>query len=352
MISLKTIRGSMLGSAIGDALGAPTEFANTVQIRRQYGPSGIQDLQPAYGGVGLYTDDTQMALALAFGLASAQRPLVLEDAMEAIARAFGSWYRLQSVPGQSRAPGGTCMRSCSRLAAGVPWRSAATPRPEPPALDLVPSPEPMQSKGNGTVMRAHPIALALQPNPAMLASYAKAQARMTHDHPAAWQSAVAWVRLVADVAADAPDPEAGFRRLVDTAGGDLQAACRRAVGLLPELQRLIASEHQHDPTEDPWPLVSLIDRVGGCWTADEAVAAAWLIWRMELGFAESLIVAANIGGDSDTLACMVGALMGAANPDDVLTCSWGFELEGRALIDGAAYALHTLNDFATASRGW
>ena len=54
----------LFGLALGDALGAPVEFLTLPQIYAAYGARGIQEPPtPA-----LYTDDTQMSLALAQGL--------------------------------------------------------------------------------------------------------------------------------------------------------------------------------------------------------------------------------------------------------------------------------------------
>ncbi len=60
--------GCMLGGAVGDALGAPVEFMSRQEILRKFGPRGLTDLAPAYGGIGKITDDTQMTLFTAEGL--------------------------------------------------------------------------------------------------------------------------------------------------------------------------------------------------------------------------------------------------------------------------------------------
>ncbi len=53
--------GCLLGGAVGDALGAPVEFMKRAEILRRFGPKGITQYAPAYGGLGTITDDTQMA---------------------------------------------------------------------------------------------------------------------------------------------------------------------------------------------------------------------------------------------------------------------------------------------------
>src|ERR1700744_4883480 len=60
--------GCLLGGAVGDALGAPVEFYSRNEILAQFGPTGIADYAPAYGGIGMITDDTQMTMFTAEGL--------------------------------------------------------------------------------------------------------------------------------------------------------------------------------------------------------------------------------------------------------------------------------------------
>ncbi|MBK4738989.1 ADP-ribosylglycohydrolase family protein [Noviherbaspirillum pedocola] len=60
--------GCLLGGAVGDTLGAPVEFMSRTEILRRFGPQGITQYAPAYGGLGTITDDTQMSLFTAEGL--------------------------------------------------------------------------------------------------------------------------------------------------------------------------------------------------------------------------------------------------------------------------------------------
>jgi ADP-ribosylglycohydrolase len=65
---LDRIKGSLLGGAVGDALGAGIEFLSLDEIRRRFGLFGVQDFVPAYGRRGAITDDTQMTLFTAEGV--------------------------------------------------------------------------------------------------------------------------------------------------------------------------------------------------------------------------------------------------------------------------------------------
>jgi ADP-ribosylglycohydrolase len=61
------IRGCLLGGAVGDALGAPIEFASWREIRSRHGDRGVTGvLAPGH-----FTDDTQMTLFTCEGLIAA-----------------------------------------------------------------------------------------------------------------------------------------------------------------------------------------------------------------------------------------------------------------------------------------
>lgn len=49
-------RGTLLGGAVGDALGAPVEVLTIDQIRARYGPEAIQSYDIAFGRRGAITD--------------------------------------------------------------------------------------------------------------------------------------------------------------------------------------------------------------------------------------------------------------------------------------------------------
>ena len=71
----KKIEGCLFGMALGDALGAKTEFLRYEAILETYGANGIQDL---VGKPALVTDDTQMAIAVAEALIEAPRPYAVD----------------------------------------------------------------------------------------------------------------------------------------------------------------------------------------------------------------------------------------------------------------------------------
>lgn len=62
------IRGSLIGGALGDALGYPVEFMSRKQISAKYGSKGITAFDLASNGKAVISDDTQMTLFTANGL--------------------------------------------------------------------------------------------------------------------------------------------------------------------------------------------------------------------------------------------------------------------------------------------
>src|SRR5580658_6826492 len=94
---LERYRGCILGLAIGDALGHPTEFVPSLPaIRSRWGPRGVTTFEctedhPA----GTFTDDTQMAVAAARALIRAGRS-DLDTLMALLGVEFVAWSRTES----------------------------------------------------------------------------------------------------------------------------------------------------------------------------------------------------------------------------------------------------------------
>ena len=80
-------KGLIFGLAIGDALGYPTEFMTLSRIKSDFGPAGIKDFTKSPA---LFTDDTQMGIAVAEALIRAGNQ-DLETIMEAIKEGFIKW---------------------------------------------------------------------------------------------------------------------------------------------------------------------------------------------------------------------------------------------------------------------
>lgn len=150
-------RAAYLGLAIGDALGATTEFMTPAEIRSRY-----KVHRKIIGGGWLYlkpgqvTDDTEMSLALGRALLQAGG-----WDLKGIADEFLSWMRSKPVD-----IGATCRRGIrdymTRGQLEVPCNE--------------------WDAGNGAAMRMAPVALFALGDAKLMKACAVAQAHLTHNH--------------------------------------------------------------------------------------------------------------------------------------------------------------------------
>ncbi len=316
------IRGSLLGGAIGDALGAPIEFMDLADIRREFGPSGLTGFQPAYGrDGGAVTDDTQMTLFTAEGLiradnrsksrGSCHTPSVVWHAYQRWFETQGGHVKPELLDGwlftnrwlhHRRAPGNSCM---SALAGGVMGTR------DQPVND---------SKGCGGVMRMAPVGMSVARDPFDVGCDFAA---ITHGHASGFIAAGAFAQIIAELTVGEPLVEAVRRaasQAAGTVGGDEVAdALTMALDL--------AGDGGHAES---------IERLGGGWVAEEALAISVYCALARDGFEEAVLLAVNHGGDSDSTGAITGNLMGVVLGEDALPKRWLDRLEGRETISEVA----------------
>jgi ADP-ribosylglycohydrolase len=288
------VAGVVLGGAIGDAMGHPTEFLSMEAIRERYGANGVsgfelywQNTASAAGASSAvrerfapYTDDTQMAEAVLLALLDGrEQKLELDDTMKAMAVRFVEWSR--HPQGGHRAPGNACLSGCRALAAGAPWHSAGGET----------------AGGCGSVMRAYPFGILFVNDLAKAENWAVAHSKLTHRDPIALAGSAAMaVGTALALRHEAPrvicsEMIAAAARYSSTTGTMVAQAYEDAMrGVAPDrtLNRLRA------------------------WAAHEAIAAAVYIFARHFDDARSAILeGANTPGDSDSIATLAGSLVGA-----------------------------------------
>ena len=326
MSRLAAFEGCVLGLAIGDALGFPTEFRSRAQILESFGPQGVTDFvelqDPTWPAVpailgtrhpaGTYTDDTQMTLAVAEGILEAGTEANLDDQMNAIARRFIEWSRADD---NDRAPGSTCMTGCANLARGVPWQRSGVE----------------DSKGCGSAMRVAPIGLLFAHDTARLIEVAEASSLLTHGHPAATAGAAAAALLVAYALEGRPpaDMFAGLQKELGGRADDLDSR-------LAELPTML----------DQPPEIALSDAgLGEAWVAEEAVVSAlYCFWRSPADYSQTVITAINTDGDSDSIAAIAGSISGAFNGADAIPERWRTGVENAGDLSELAARLYGAAD--------
>lgn len=292
----------LYGMGVGDALAAPVEFTSLASIRSRYGRQGIQDL-PACNA--RYTDDTQMALYLARALVDAGEQDT-EGVMQAVTRQFVSWADDPTT--FSRAPGGTCLSGVRALRAGRHWTKSG-----------------VYSRGCGSAMRVPPVGYLYQHDPQRLREVASATGIATHSDPAADAATVGMAYLV-KLALDGEPPATWPARVLEFAG-DISPIFNRAIERVQECIDW--------PNED-----RALEHLGRGWVGDEAVALAlYCVMRYPDDYPAAVRRAANTEGDSDSIACLAGALSAARLGVEAIPKDWRERLEDSGWIGAAAQHL-------------
>ncbi|MEU6466383.1 ADP-ribosylglycohydrolase family protein [Streptomyces sp. NPDC046976] len=323
-MSKRPATGSLLGLALGDALGFPTEFNKVPEILAKFGPWREMPLARR----AFVSDDTQMTLALGRGLRTAmERGYLAPKRLERPVREeFVDWYH---SPDNNRAPGNTCLTACRLLEAeGRAWQDASQ----------------LGSKGCGANMRVAPIGLAPGLSDEQRAGAAQLQSGLTHGHPTALAASDLTARAV-HLLARGTEPAALVgelreyalahrTRYDETWLGDLWTrsqdptpehfAARGWDECLAILDRLGEAVRTHSPQDDPCLAT------GEGWIAEEAFATGLLCFLL---FPDEPLTAlrraACTAGDSDSIACLTGAFAGARLGVDAWPADWVERIEYR-----------------------
>ena len=345
MLSLSDrVRGCLVGGALGDALGAPTEFLTLAEIRQRFGPDGPDRPEAAYGLPNAVTDDTQMTLFTAEGLTRAARAGASEqDVPTFVWAAYRRWVATQGerIGTDERAGGGLIdvPEMHHRRAPGLTCLAALGNADMPPG-----GVARNDSKGCGGVMRAAPAALAghaalgLAGHPFETGS---AVAALTHGHPTGYVAAGAFahlVRLLLDGAplASAAEDTLAFVRPRDP-NGETTAALGGVLTLVSEGAPFVPETFARLGGAS-WP-----SERGGAWVAEEALAGGlWAALSADGasdGIRAALRLAATHSGDSDSTGSIAGNLLGAAHGETALPQDW---VDGLDLVDVARATADTL----------
>ncbi|MCL7744280.1 ADP-ribosylglycohydrolase family protein [Guyparkeria hydrothermalis] len=318
-------RGCLLGGAVGDALGAPVEFMSRSEIEGAFGPDGITDFAPAYGGVGRITDDTQMTLFTADGLIRAYvrgSTKGIVHAPSVVRYAYSRWLITQGIephedwrPGEDwfgwldeqrelrhrRAPGNTCITALSRG-------------------ELRDDIADNNSKGCGGVMRVAPVGL----NASLGNEFIEGDdgfrlgcelAAFTHGHPTGFLAAGALAALIANV----------------TKGDDVETALTKARESLraePDCgETLDALDQARDLARSDVSRTDAITRLGEGWVAEEALAISVYCALVAHDFRDGVTLAVNHDGDSDSTGAITGNILGARWGLESIPAEWLARLE-------------------------
>ncbi|MBN1546544.1 MAG: ADP-ribosylglycohydrolase family protein [Syntrophaceae bacterium] len=295
-------KGLIFGLAIGDALGYPTEFITLARIKTEFGPNGVADFPKSPA---LFTDDTQMSIAVAEALIKAGDQ-DLETIMEAIKEEFIKWRR---SPENNRAPGNACLAGVSNMERGVHWSESGV----------------TDSKGCGSAMRVAPIGYVYQHDPDKLKLVARASGICTHGHRTAIAASIGAAYLV-KLALDGTYP---VRMIPETLSF--------TAGISREFDTALSkvSECLNWPNEEDG-----LKYLGEGWIGEEAVALAlYCFLRYPDDYKAAVLRGANTNGDSDSIACIAGSISGAYNGIDAIPNEWIKRIEKSEFLNDLATRL-------------
>ncbi|HEX4398288.1 MAG TPA: ADP-ribosylglycohydrolase family protein [Trebonia sp.] len=332
-------RGALYGLAIGDALGMPTQLLSRQQITARWGPL-LTAFEPAPPGhpiaaglpAGAVTDDTEQAVLLARMLVKNRGVPGPDD----WAAALIGWELDMAERGSLDLLGPSTKRALTVVLEGTPPAEAGR-----------------QGDTNGAAMRITPVGIAFPATPpptsnadtdnlSRLVDHTVAASLVTHNTSVALAGAAAVAAAVSAgvggaSVAGATQTGIAAARLAShrghwIAGADVAARIRWAAGLAEDAAPDQAAE-----------LIGTL--VGTSLATQESVPAAFAVlsaipddpWR-------ACLLAASLGGDTDTIAAMAGAIAGACHGQSA------FPSHAIAIIDAHGFALPALADALLALR--
>lgn len=274
-------KGAFVGLAIGDALGATTEFMTPQEIKLQYGVhKQIIGKGWLYLKAGQVTDDTEMSVCIGRAIRDSQG-----WNLTAVAEEFANW-----VKGRPIDVGSTCARGIRNY---ILYQ----------ALEVAPS---RWSAGNGALMRMLPVALYTLGSEDLLAQYVVEQAHLTHNNPLSDTACIFFGRLLHEA----------------LMGGQL--------GPLLMLTKGFVNEHP-DFCYKPYPGKS------SAFVVDTVQTVFHFLFSTD-NFEDCLIGTVNQGGDADTTGALVGMLAGAVYGVEGIPNRWLKRLDSRVYSEVDALA--------------
>ena len=352
---LDKIRGSLIGGAVGDALGYPVEFINSYMgIQKRYGENGITRLDTTQwwlpdeenSSKAWISDDTQMTLFTACGLLNAKAQGAAPK--YAICKAYFEWYYTQigkrsgrhkecwigDVPelNNRRAPGQTCITALQDILRGKdPYNN---------------------SKGCGGIMRTAPVALygavwrdtpEDEPLEGRISSIKDVDmlsadaAEITHQHPLGWLSSALEAHVIYRILQKDSPTEDDFKAYLSEGYDTLLSLYPNEGASISQLRAL--TDKALGLVDSPASDVDNIEAIGEGWVAEETLAiAVYCAVKYFDNFEKAIIASVNHKGDSDSTGAVTGNILGAVVGYDAIPEFFKTDLELHDVI------LHVADD--------
>ena len=294
--------GSAIGTFVGDALGMPVEGWSHAAIKNRL--SLVREMLPGRFPPGFYTDDTEMMIS------------ILECLVErgGFDPAFTASRFLTNFHPE-RGYGGRIYGLMERLRNGEDWNNVGT-----------------DSFGNGSAMRIAPIGFFYFDSIEELKAAALLSSRITHTHSEALAGAVAQAGAVAKALALSIEGKSvrsdGFLEHIALLVEDLDHAFSQRLRSLKGLRPASREEFFYQ----------VLTRFSCNVKSIEAVPPAIASFLFSSSFEEAVVNGVNLGGDTDTIGAMAGAVAGAYYGLKAIPERWLDVLENGA--KGRDYVIH------------
>ena len=283
VLKLQRAFGCLAALIIGDNLGAQVEFMSATEIAERYASSSLTMHDGGTWNIqaGQPTDDGELALALA-------RSLIQQGGLNPsdTAQRYVDWLRSEPFD----------VGNTTRQALLGPLRQPALAVDEACRAHASTS-----SQANGALMRVAPIGIAAHGHPSLAAHWARQDALLTHPHGVCQEANAAYAAAIA----------------VGVSGADRQAMLDAALAvLLPSTEGDVVKQ-------------VLVAAAAGERPDDYQRQMGWVLIALQNAFyhlladntvGHALNETIRQGGDTDTNACIAGALIGAA--DGIVRLDW------------------------------
>lgn len=304
------MRGCLVGVAIGDAIGVPWEMCSAEEILDLTDGKGVTGLQDLPGGrerkfkdlrglkLGDTSDDWQLTKAVASSILRARDVDVYSLALshvEAYEASTAGW-------------GGTTRDAVAEMKVWFDSRGRKGRSP-----DVAPEARPNRGAGNGVIMKMSPVVLLgrlhsiRDSEDHWLADAITTLSRMTHPDEKAIRAAKFTAHTLEDIVANY------WRHPCtrDDALRDLRRAHNRSALTIEPLDRVLGRPMQE--RDDILASAQRVREITGtsCYAPQATAFTFCTFLRHPTDFRAAILEAVNAGGDTDTNASIVGALVGA-----------------------------------------
>ncbi|CAF0908170.1 unnamed protein product [Adineta ricciae] len=322
--TLSRIQGSLLGLAVGDALGAAVEFRSYSYMKS----NRVTDIQG--GGTwgleaGKWTDDTSMALCLAASF-------IVKDGFDAYDQLvrYKWWYRRGYMSstgncfdiGQATRDAITTFEKRQRQCAknlGISPSDGSIDRLDQTQLSEIKLDvncgDP-KAAGNGPLMRLAPVPLFYHCSEVDAIQKAGSSATLTHGDKRAsdacrFYSALIWKAIHGHSKDELLDPKSYQNKFSPPLDADVM--------------RIVKGSYKEKKGYE--------DGIRGTgFILNSLEAALWAFYNDECSFEKGALAAVNLGDDTDTTAAIYGQLAGAAYGIDKIPERWREQIFERKFI--------------------